>query len=199
MPPQKNSGIRISKDKDLKAVVNYFDKPPRDLEKEAREAAAREAEAAAAEAAARSAQEAIARREAEERAAAEAAAEAERNKPKERDILDNFTDADFTIPTAGLSEQKMRDYGYGVPQWSPYRMTKVTSTDEWKARLWSTTNSEWGSYSKTKSALDPKTQTRLAKGLVKEMKANACMDHTWEIVGQRPGQGLNGKPKFFMP
>ena len=137
-------------------------------------------------------------REEEEYARAESA----RNKmTKQKDILDDFSDADFAIPTAGLSEQKMRDYGYGVPQWSPYRMTKVTSTPEWKGKLWSTTNSEWGSYSKIKSALDPKTQTRLAKGLVKEMKANACMDHTWEIMGERPGQGGDdGKqPKFFMP
>jgi len=35
MPGQKNSGVKISKDKDLKAVVDYFNKPPRDLKKEA--------------------------------------------------------------------------------------------------------------------------------------------------------------------
>ncbi|GMI27299.1 hypothetical protein TeGR_g791 [Tetraparma gracilis] len=199
MPAQKNSGIKISKDKELKAVVNYFNKPPRDLKAEAAARAKKEREeTAAAEASAAAAAEALAQRRAQEEALA--AAEAERNKKvKVHDILDDFDDKDFVIPTEKLSDAKMRDYGYGVPQWSPYRVTKVTSTPEWKNKLWSTTNSEWGSYSKIKSALDPKTQTRLAKGLVKEMKANACMDHTWEIIGERPGQGENGKPKFFMP
>lgn len=106
---------------------------------------------------------------------------------------------DFSIPVAALSEQKMRDYGYGVPQWSPYRMTKVTQTEAWQKNQWSTRNAEWGQFTKEKNSLDPKMQTRLARSLVKEMKDNACMDHTWEIIGCRPGQGKNGKPKFFMP
>ena len=198
MPTSRSKAVKISKDKDLKAVVDYFSKPPEDLE--AKEAARRKAEAErAAEESAIAAQMAIAEREREEAARLVADEEAARRAvKKEKDVLDGFDDKDFVIPTVALSEQKMRDYGYGVPQWSPYRMTKVTSTDEWKKKLWSTTNSEWGAYSKTKSALDPKTQTRLARGLVKEMKANACMDHTWEIIGQRPGQE-EGKPKFIMP
>ena len=40
-------------------------------------------------------------------------------------------------------------------------------------------------------------QSRLARGMVKEMKANASIDHTWEVIGRRPGQ--DPKNKFFMP
>ncbi len=196
MPP-----VKISKDKDLKAVVDYFNKPPpkpRDLEAEARAAAAAEAAARA-----KAEEEAAIARERAEAEAAKAAREvaqeeARRKAEFDADPLNRFDDKDFVTPVAELSEQKKRDYGYGVPQWSPYRMTKVTSTDEWKSKLWSTTNSEWGGYSKRKNALDPATQSRLARGMVQEMKANASIDHTWEIVGRRPGQE-QGKPQFFMP
>eukprot|EP00518_Triparma_eleuthera_P000536 CAMPEP_0182459492 /NCGR_PEP_ID=MMETSP1319-20130603/4610_1 /TAXON_ID=172717 /ORGANISM="Bolidomonas pacifica, Strain RCC208" /LENGTH=193 /DNA_ID=CAMNT_0024658427 /DNA_START=136 /DNA_END=717 /DNA_ORIENTATION=+ len=188
--------VKISKDKDLKAVVDYFDRPPlpkRDLAKEAALKKAAEEEAARKEAEAKFQAEEEARIKAEAEARAKALAEAN----KEKDILDGFSEKDFVVPVKELSEAKMRDYGYGVPQWSPYRMTKVTSTPEWKEKLWSTTNAEWGIYTKQKNALDPATQSRMARGMVKEMKDNASIDHTWEVIGRRPGQ--DPKNPFFMP
>ena len=116
-----------------------------------------------------------------------------------RKAADAALDAmDFRTPTVELSSQKKKDYGFGHPHWSPYRTTAVTSTPEWKGRIWSTCNQEWGSYTKQTNALDPQVQSRLARGMVKEMKNNACIDHTWEIVGQRPGVDKS-KPTFFMP
>ena len=82
-------------------------------------------------------------------------------------MIDEF---DTSIPVAELSEQKRRDYGYGVPQWSPYRMTKVTQTEAWQKNQWSTRNGEWGSFTKEKNSLDPKMQSRLARSLVIEMR-----------------------------
>lgn len=199
MPPTK-----ISQDKDLKRVVEYFDrKEPtkEELERRARKAAekeAREREAKAkaeAEAEAKTRAEEEARAKEEEEAKALAAREEERK--RKEDPLSQFDERAFDNPIKKLSAQKIKDYGYGVPQWSPYRMTKVTSTPEWKDKLWSTTNSEWGMYSKQKNALDPITQSRLARGLVLEMKANASIDHTWEVIGKRPGQDEGNK--FFMP
>ncbi|GMI30936.1 hypothetical protein TrRE_jg5893 [Triparma retinervis] len=201
MPRSSHRPVKISKDKDLKAVVDYFDRPPppaRDLAKEARlktEKALREREAAEAAAALKKAEaDRIARMEAE----IEAKRKEEERIAFEADPLNKFKDDDFNNPIKKLSKEAMRDYGYGVPQWSPYRMTKVTSTEVWKNRLWSTTNAEWGAYSKQKNALDPATQSRLARAMVQEMKANASIDHTWEIIGDRPGQDPKGN-QFFMP
>ncbi|GMH93279.1 hypothetical protein TrVE_jg10763 [Triparma verrucosa] len=189
--------VKINDDKDLKTIQEYFSRPPKPKRDLAKEEAARKAEEARLAKEAEDEARARAAYEAEMQAQADAKARAEAEANKEVDILEGLSAKDFVAPIKELSEAKKRDYGYGVPQWSPYRMTKVTSTPEWKEKLWSTTNAEWGIYSKQKNALDPATQSRLARGMVKEMKANASIDHTWEVIGRRPGQ--DPKNKFFMP
>ena len=191
--------LKITKDADLRTVINYYSEPGAakspaksqssraPVKKLPLPKAVRQAPTAATEEAPAVPEQARAK-----------LSKKDQQKQDEDEMLSKFTDDDFKNPVIELSEQKKRDYGYGVPQWSPYRSTKVTSTPEWKSRLWSTCNQEWGSYSKQKNALDPATQSRIARGMVKEMKANACIDHTWEIVGSRPGVDPT-KPQFFMP
>ncbi|GMH72580.1 hypothetical protein TL16_g05954 [Triparma laevis f. inornata] len=189
--------VKINDDKDLKTIQDYFSRPPRpERDFDAEEKARKQEEARLAQ---EEEEEARVRGlyDAEMEAQAEVKRRTGAEGGKEKDILSGFSEKDFVAPIKELSEAKKRDYGYGVPQWSPYRMTKVTSTPEWKEKLWSTTNAEWGIYSKQKNTLDPATQSRLARGMVKEMKANASIDHTWEVIGRRPGQ--DPKNKFFMP
>ena len=44
-----------------------------------------------------------------------------------------------------LNAQKMRDYGYGMPTWSPFYAPPGAQ----KANFFHTTSEEWGSFSKT--------------------------------------------------
>jgi len=189
--PRSTSSKSSKLSKDEKLVLQYFSKPPRQSSSRQQISAREEAKEAAYEPSPRPSELSQSRES--------PAQERQSRESQQKEQVDAMMDEmDFSIPTTELSEQKKRDYGYGVPQWSPYRMTKVTQTDAWQKNQWSTTNAEWGSFTKQKNSLDPALQSRMARAMVKEMRDNACMDHTWEIIGSRPGQE-EGKPKFFMP
>ncbi|KAJ1448983.1 hypothetical protein M885DRAFT_537250 [Pelagophyceae sp. CCMP2097] len=93
--------------------------------------------------------------------------------------VDAVTAADMAAPVRALSEGKKRDYGYGVPKWSPYwnppnhRLPPRTLESK-----------VYGDF--RASALSPALQMRAARAGIKEMKGRATVDHCWELVGHRP-------------
>lgn len=93
---------------------------------------------------------------------------------------------EFKIPVKELSEGKKRDYGYGVPAWSPYYVhPKLVG---FKGLKKSQSSKEYGSYVnhvKKGSSTDPVEQLRAAKKNIAEMKGRATTDHTWELLGHR--------------
>ena len=80
-----------------------------------------------------------------------------------------------------LTEQKMRDYGYGVPQWSPY-YRPAGYVPEAAARP---SSRDYGHFPASQS-LSPALQMRSARANIKEMKGRATVDHLWETMGSRP-------------
>ena len=97
------------------------------------------------------------------------------------------SEAEFVIPVKQLSEQKMRDYGFGVPKWSPYyrdkRMEKhlpeMHSTMAAYGAFFDPTGSDMG-------ALDPRKQRQSALRNIREQKGRSTTDHVWESFGNRP-------------
>lgn len=81
-----------------------------------------------------------------------------------------------------LSEGKMRDYGYGVPQWSPYYRPKGYKTPEMNQRP---SSKDYGHFPPSQS-LSPALQMRSARANIREMKGRATVDHIWETMGSRP-------------
>jgi len=83
-----------------------------------------------------------------------------------------------------LSVGKMRDYGYGVPQWSPYyRDPRSTPALE------KPSSADYGYFPPSQS-LSPALQMRSARANIIEMKGRATVDHMWETMGHRPGAML---------
>ena len=80
-----------------------------------------------------------------------------------------------------LGKQKMRDYGYGVPQWSPY-YRPAGYAPEAAARP---SSRDYGHFPASQS-LSPALQMRSARANIKEMKGRATVDHLWETMGSRP-------------
>ena len=82
-----------------------------------------------------------------------------------------------------LSEGKMRDYGYGVPGWSPYYV-HPNLRDLYKLKV-KPTSSAYGDFSAGGAATDPVEQCRAARLAILEQKGRATTDHTWELFGHR--------------
>lgn len=84
-----------------------------------------------------------------------------------------------------LSEGKKRDYGYGVPRWSPYFMPTSYVPEPHRAA-----SSTYGAFARPENAsrtLAPHLQLKQNKDNIREMKSWAVVDHVWELVGERPG------------
>ena len=87
-----------------------------------------------------------------------------------------------------LSEGKMRDYGYGVPAWSPYYIHPKLKNYFGK-RVPTTSASTYGDYVHhihAGSATDPIEQCRAARTNIIEQNGRATTDHVWEMFGHRP-------------
>ena len=80
-----------------------------------------------------------------------------------------------------LSEGKMRDYGYGVPQWSPYYRPRGYKPEA----VVRPSSRDYGHFPASQS-LSPALQMRSARANIKEMKGRATVDHLWETMGSRP-------------
>ena len=81
-----------------------------------------------------------------------------------------------------LTEGKRRDYGYGVPQWSPYYRPPHAAAAPPVAKPSST---DYGYFPPSQS-LSPALQMRSARANIREMKGRATVDHMWEAMGHRP-------------
>ena len=97
--------------------------------------------------------------------------------------------ADAAAPKKpALSEGKMRDYGYGVPAWSPYYIHPKLK-DYFGKRVPTTSASTYGDYVHhvhAGSATDPIEQCRAARTNIIEQNGRATTDHVWEMFGHRP-------------
>eukprot|EP00968_Pinguiococcus_pyrenoidosus_P005636 scaffold367_cov254-Pinguiococcus_pyrenoidosus.AAC.24 len=72
-----------------------------------------------------------------------------------------------------------------MPGWSPY--SKPASADS--SSIFRTCMEDYGKPDQFSTALAPSVQAQQARRLVREMKGNASIDHTWELFGNRP-QGM---------
>ena len=91
-----------------------------------------------------------------------------------------YSDDVFQAPVKKLSEEQMRDYGFGIPQWSPYYRFEGQSVQVGRAM-----STDIGNFPKTQ-ALTPAMQVQQARNNIAEMKGRAVVDHLWEPMGHRP-------------
>lgn len=100
----------------------------------------------------------------------------------------------MTFATKELSDKYKQNYGDGIPKWSPYHRGKKERVNP---RAFATRSKEYGSHSLPDSELNegrgdvrsvtsPRTQAVAARKNNADMKAQACVDHTWELFGARP-------------
>eukprot|EP00636_Phaeomonas_parva_P011551 CAMPEP_0118862746 /NCGR_PEP_ID=MMETSP1163-20130328/7847_1 /TAXON_ID=124430 /ORGANISM="Phaeomonas parva, Strain CCMP2877" /LENGTH=399 /DNA_ID=CAMNT_0006796677 /DNA_START=107 /DNA_END=1306 /DNA_ORIENTATION=+ len=123
----------------------------------------------------------------EAQAAREAAAEeAKRTKytgPKCEWATSRFEPTVDAVEECYEQNMSIRDRAaQAVPSWSPY--TKSDTLDA--SKTFRTCMQDYGKPDKFSSVLTPSQQAKQARSLVRQMKGNACVDHTWELFGNRP-------------
>lgn len=83
-----------------------------------------------------------------------------------------------------MSEGKKKDFGYGMPRWSPYWNPK-----DFKPAPVVPINSSYGAFSIPSNSSHtqcPERQLQANIRTIREMKCWAIVDHTWELFGSRP-------------
>lgn len=78
-----------------------------------------------------------------------------------------------------INPDKERDFGYGVPRWSPYWTPKKYEPIRVKP-----VSSSYGEF--PESHISQQQQLKQNVENIREMKGWAKVDHTWELVGARP-------------
>lgn len=93
-------------------------------------------------------------------------------------------DLTFAPKRPSPSEGKKKDFGYGMPRWSPYWNPR-----DFKPAPVAPTNTSYGAFSTPSNAShtqSPEMQLHSNIRTIREMKCWAIVDHTWELFGSRP-------------
>lgn len=88
----------------------------------------------------------------------------------------------FTQASKMGKSLRQRNYGNGMPSWSPFYAPVMQSDPPVSVAQ------DVGGWMKSikQSALSPVDQVKAARAMVKEMKDWSVVDHTWELLSSRP-------------